>query len=83
MMVATGHGNYIPRDKVVGVVAFQEELRELIEAAKRSFRYMDHTGGRTPKSIVHLEPGFIAVTSIRPDTMALRIKNPATEANDD
>lgn len=78
MMVATGHGNYVPLERVVGVSAFHTSLQEFIESAKRSFRCMDHTGGRSPRSIVHLDTGWIAITSIRPETMRSRIEDPSS-----
>lgn len=82
-MVATGHGNYVPRDRIVSVMAFQENLKDTIEAAKRQFRYMDHTGGRVPRSVLLLDSGYIAVTSVRPDTLALRINDPSHDGFDD
>lgn len=81
MMLATGHGNFVPRERVVGVAAYDKSQAEFVEAAKRMLRCMDHTGGRAPRSIVYLDTGQIALSSLKPEALRSRMLNAAMAEN--
>lgn len=76
-VLATGHDNYVSLDKVLAVSAvtkpnIPEPLRRSIEHAKSEGKCIDHRSGKRLRALIHLQNGFMLLSSVRAESLVGR-----------
>lgn len=72
-----GAGNFVAVARVVGVVrADSSPVRRMIEAAAKSGRLVDATGGRRTRSVIVTDSNHVMLSNLNPQTLGDRLSGP-------
>ncbi len=73
-LVSIGHGNVVVAARIVSVVGpSAAPVRRLREEARQRNKLVDATQGRKTRSVIVTDSDHVILSSIQPDTIALRL----------
>lgn len=73
-MLEVGFGNSVPRDRVIGVVAYDSEpMRRHCQELDKMHRVIDATKGRKVKSVVFLDSSHVVLSAVARETLFERM----------
>ena len=73
-LVSIGHGNGVVAARIVAVVGpSAAPVRRLREEARQRNKLVDATQGRKTRSVIVTDSDHVILSSIQPDTIALRL----------
>ena len=73
-LVSIGHGNVVVASRIVSVVGpSAAPVRRLREEARQRNKLVDATQGRKTRSVIVTDSDHVSLSSIQPDTIALRL----------
>lgn len=73
-LVSIGHGNVVVASRIVSVVGpSAAPVRRLREEARQRNKLVDATQGRKTRSVIVTDSDHVILSSIQPDTIALRL----------
>ena len=74
-----GFGNLVNADKIVAMITPDSApAKRMIQRAKEESRLIDATQGRRTRAVIFTENDRVILSALLPDTLAGRLKNPAT-----
>ena len=72
-LVNVGFGNMVNTDKLVAVVSPDgAPIKRLVQNAMEAQRVVDATQGRKTKAVLIMEPGYVVLSALQPNTIARR-----------
>ena len=72
-LVNIGFGNMINSDKLIAVVSPDAApVKRLVQNAREMQRVIDATQGRKTKAVLVMEPDFVVLSALQPDTITKR-----------
>jgi extracellular matrix regulatory protein A len=75
MLINIGYGNYLSRDKILGLLQTgSSPIRRLIKDAREQGKILDATTGKKTRSIIVTDNGTVVLSSILPETLAEKFK---------
>ncbi|MDR2899336.1 MAG: DUF370 domain-containing protein [Clostridiales bacterium] len=78
-LINIGHGNVVLANRVLAVISPESApVKRLITEARQDKKLIDATYGRRTRAVIIADSGHIILSSIQPETVALRF-NPREE----
>ena len=75
MIVSIGFGNLVSAERVIAVVSPDAApVRRLVQNARERERCVDATSGRKTKSVLVMDPDYIVLSALAPETLARRFQ---------
>ena len=75
-LMNVGYGNVVNTDKVVAVISSDSApARRMIQSAKDQGKAIDATQGRKTKSVIVMDDGYVVLSALVPDTIAIRFND--------
>lgn len=72
-LVNVGFGNMVNGGKLVAVVSPDgAPVKRLVQSARENHRVVDATQGRKTKAVLIMEPDYLVLSALQPDTIAKR-----------
>ena len=75
-LINAGYGNCINSGKVISVVSIDSApSKRLVSMAKDAGKAIDATQGRKTKSVIMMDDGYVVLSALVPDTIAIRFND--------
>ena len=76
-VIHTGHGHFVAKEKVASLTVLANSQSPMpawrqIRAAEEAGRLIMHTSGKRPRSLLHLDSGYLVVSSVEASTLVKR-----------
>jgi regulator of extracellular matrix RemA (YlzA/DUF370 family) len=74
-MLDTGFGNAVPKNRVIGVVAYDSDpMRRHCQELEKAHRVIDATKGRKVKTVIFLDSSHIVLSAVARETLCERLE---------
>ena len=76
-VIHTGHGHFVAKDRVLAITSAKGGLlpnkaKLQMQDSDRQGKLIKHTNGRSIRSALHLDDGWMVVSSVEASTLAKR-----------
>jgi regulator of extracellular matrix RemA (YlzA/DUF370 family) len=79
-MIHVGFGNYVPADRIVGVITPNSSpMRRLRSEARDDRRLVDATQGKRTRSVIITDSNHLILTTVLAETLAQRYTSASRE----
>ena len=82
-LINVGFGNMVASSKIVAIVSPDASpVKRLIQSARENNRCVDATQGRKTKAVLVMEPDYIVLSALVPDTLSKRFLSDETDTDE-
>lgn len=75
-LINVGYGNVVNANKIVSIISPEAApIKRMVQYAKDNGTAVDATCGRKTKSVILMENGYLILSSLLPETIAIRVNN--------